>query len=104
MKRLAVLAIVCACLSGASFAATGVISQKGKIFSPGQITVPVGSVLAIANDDEVLHHVYIESASLNFDSGEQDPGRTVEIKFDRAGTYTAKCAIHPKMQLTVIVQ
>jgi plastocyanin len=104
MKRLATLAIVCVGLSGAAFAATGVISQKGKVFSPGEITVPVGTVLKIANDDEVLHHVYIESANLNFDSGEQNPGRTVEIKFDHPGTYTAKCAIHPKMQLTVVVR
>ena len=100
MKR-----VLCAGLSAAAFAATGtVISQRGKVFSPGEVTIPAGSVLKIANDDEVLHHVYIESPTLDFDSGEQEPGRTIEIKFDRPGTYVAKCAIHPKMHLTVFVQ
>ena len=105
MKRLAASAIACALLSVAAFAATGtVISQRGKVFSPGEVTISAGSVLKIANDDEVLHHVYIESPNLDFDSGEQEPGHTIEIKFDRPGTYVAKCAIHPKMHLTVIVQ
>ena len=105
MKRLAASAVGCALLSAAAFAATGtVISQRGKVFNPGEVTIPAGTVLKIANDDEVLHHVYIESPDLDFDSGEQEPGRTIEIKFDRSGTYVAKCAIHPKMHLTVIVQ
>lgn len=105
MKRVATAAIVCVGLSAAAFAATGaVISQRGKVFSPGEITIPAGSVLRVANDDEVLHHVYIESPNLNFDSGEQEPGRTIEIRFDTPGTYIAKCAIHPKMHLKVIVQ
>jgi plastocyanin len=105
MGRVAIAAIVCIGLSAAAFATTGnVISQQGKVFSPGEVTIATGSVLRIANDDEVLHHVYIESPTLNFDSGEQEPGRTVAIRFDRPGTYVAKCAIHPKMHLNVIVQ
>jgi plastocyanin len=105
MKRLATCAGVCVVLSAAAFAATGtVISQRGKVFNPGEVTIPVGSVLNIANDDEVLHHVYIEAPDLDFDSGEQEPGRTIEIRFDHPGTYVAKCAIHPQMHLTVIVK
>jgi plastocyanin len=105
MKRVAAYAVACALLSAAAFAATGtVISQRGKVFDPGEVTIPAGTALRIANDDDVLHHVYIESPNLDFDSGEQEPGRTIEIKFDRPGTYIAKCAIHPKMHLTVVVQ
>jgi len=105
MKRFLIHAIACACLCGTAFAATGVmISQNGKVFAPGDVTVPAGTVVFIANDDQVLHHVYVESANLNYDSGEQDPGRTIEIKFDKPGVYVAKCAIHPKMRLTVTVQ
>ena len=81
-----------------------VISQKGKVFAPGEITVPVGSVVHINNDDRVLHHVYIESPAFNFDSGEQQPGKSVDIKFSKDGTFSVRCDIHPKMLLTVHVR
>ena len=101
MKRLFLYGLSLAALSGAAFAATGtVISQQGRIFAPGEIEVAVGTAIRIANDDQVLHHVYIESPSLNYDSGEQPPGRTIEIKFDRRGTFVARCAIHPKMRMS----
>ena len=44
-----------------------VVSQKGKVFTPGEITIPVGATVRIMNDDRVLHHVYIESPEFNFD-------------------------------------
>lgn len=89
----------------AAFAAAPlVISQKGKVFSPGLITVPVGTTVRILNDDRVLHHVYVESPKLNYDSGEQQPGETVEITFAADGTFAVRCDIHPKMLLTVVVR
>ena len=81
-----------------------VVSQKGKVFTPGEITVPVGTSVRINNDDRVLHHVYIESPVFEFDSGEQPPGRSVEIKFARDGTFAVRCDIHPKMLMTVHVK
>lgn len=81
-----------------------VVSQKGKVFSPGEITVSVGTTVRIMNDDRVLHHVYVESPEFEFDSGEQPPGRSVEIKFARDGTFAVRCDIHPKMLMKVHVQ
>jgi plastocyanin len=105
MKRLLTYGLALTALSGAAFASTGlVISQQGRVFAPGEVNLAVGAVLRIDNDDQVLHHVYIESPALNFDSGEQPPGKTVEIKFDKAGSFVARCAIHPKMHLTVNVK
>ena len=81
-----------------------VISQVGKTFTPGEITIARGAVLRIANDDRVLHHVYVESEAFNFDSGEQPPGKTVELRFPSDGRFDVLCAIHPKMKLTVNVR
>jgi plastocyanin len=104
MNRAFLYGLCLATLSATAFAATGtVISQQGRVFAPGEVDIKVGTTLRIDNDDQVLHHVYIESPSLNYDSGEQPPGKTIQIKFDRAGTYVARCAIHPKMRLTVNV-
>lgn len=81
-----------------------VISQKGKIFAPGDVTISAGTTVKIANDDRVIHHAYVESKDFNFDSGEQPPGRTLDIKFTEAGTFEVLCAIHPKMKLIVKVK
>lgn len=81
-----------------------IISQKGKIFSPAEITVAPGTAVEIKNDDRVLHHIYIEQPDFNFDSGEQPPGKIVTIVFAKDGTFAVRCDIHPKMLLTVHVK
>ena len=80
------------------------ISQKGRSFQPGEVTIKVGDILRIHNDDEFLHHVYVKSPDFNFDSMGQPPGKTVEISFPRTGDYRVQCDIHPKMKLDVHVQ
>jgi len=81
-----------------------VISQKGKTFSPGEISIHVGDEVVFENDDRVLHHVYIESPEFNYDSGEQPPGRRVSVTFSRRGSFDVRCDIHPKMLLRVEVK
>ena len=80
------------------------ISQKGRAFAPATIEISRGDTLAIHNDDEYVHQVFVDSPNFKFDSGEQDVGQTVEITFPVAGTYQVLCAIHPKMQLDVTVK
>jgi plastocyanin len=80
-----------------------VISQRGRVFEPREISVPVGAVVRVDNDDDVLHHVYVESSNFNFDSGEQPPGKQVAIRFTERGTFDVQCEIHPKMRLRVRV-
>lgn len=57
----------------------------------------------IVNDDNVTHHVYVDAPGMQFDSGEQPVGKTVDVAFDRTGTFTVLCAIHPTMKLKVVV-
>lgn len=87
-----------------SVAATQLVSQRNRSFQPAAVTIGAGHVLRILNDDgELLHHVQV-TEGFRFDSGEQEPGRTIEIRFPGAGTYTVRCAIHPRMRLAVTVQ
>ena len=105
MKRLRLTAIpLFAALSCAASAATFDVSQKGRVFQPESIEINVGDTLAIHNDDEFLHHVYIKSPTFNYDSSEQPQGRTVEVKFPVAGDFEVRCGIHPKMLLVVHVK
>ncbi len=80
------------------------VSQSHRQFMPDTLEIPVGTVLHIENDDNVTHHVYVESPDMKFDSGEQPVGQTVDLKFDHAGTFSVLCAIHPVMHLDVTVK
>lgn len=100
---------LCAALVGAlgvltiAFAFAGkthTITEKGKKFSPsGTLDVAVGDVVKFQNDDGVDHNVIIKKMS--YDSGLQKPGASNEVAMNAAGKFKARCAIHPKMKLTI---
>src|ERR1700692_3424480 len=81
------------------------ISQMGREFHPGEITIKRGETVQIVNDDgDLLHHAYIDSPKFSFDSGDQEPGSKTDITFPVPGDFDVLCAIHPKMKLVVHVQ
>lgn len=106
LGSLALSFIIIIAVSVATVAAadTAIVSQKDRKFNPDRLDVSRGSIVRIMNDDKVTHHVYIDSPGMSFDSGEQPIGTTVDLKFDRAGTYEVLCAIHPTMHLKVSVK
>jgi plastocyanin len=82
-----------------------IVSQKGREFHPGEMTIKRGETIKIVNDDgDLLHHAYIDSPTFSFDSGDQTPGTVTPVVFSVAGTFNVLCAIHPKMLLVVHVQ
>jgi plastocyanin len=81
------------------------VSQKGREFHPGDMTIKRGETIQIVNDDaDLLHHAYIDSPKFSFDSGDQQPGSKTDITFPVSGEFEVLCAIHPKMKLVVRVQ
>jgi plastocyanin len=81
------------------------VSQQERIFHPNRLEITRGDTVGVLNDDgELLHHAYIATDEFNFDSGEQQPGSTTDIRFTKAGTFTVRCRIHPKMSLVVTVK
>jgi plastocyanin len=80
------------------------VSQRNRAFAPNQLDIARGTVVHINNDDNVTHHVFVDSPKMKFDSGEQKIGTTVDLHFDEAGTFSVRCAIHPTMRLTVTVK
>ena len=80
------------------------VSQKGRMFHPDNLAVARGEVVTFVNDDsDLLHHVFVESDTFNFDSGDQEPGSRTPITFTERGTFQVLCGIHPKMKLVVRV-
>ena len=95
------------CFGAAAGLAAGehVISQKGREFRPGSISIRIGDSIVVVNDDgDLRHHLYISSSAMNFDSGDQEPGSRTLVPFPTAGEFEVLCAIHPKMQLLVRVR
>jgi len=80
------------------------VMQKGRAFNPRAVEVKAGEEIAIENDDQYVHHVFVDNSQFKFDSGEQKIGQTVRIGFPRPGDYVVLCAIHPKMKLNVTVK
>ena len=93
-------------VAGAAFSAgPHLVSQAGREFRPKEISINRGETVQIVNDDgDLLHHLYVDSDQLQFDSGDQKPGSRTNIDFSKTGTFTVLCAIHPKMKLTVQVR
>ena len=81
-----------------------VVTQKHRAFQPSAIEMEKNQILQILNDDgQLTHHAYVASQTFSFDSGEQQPGATVNIRFRAQGRFVVLCGIHPKMRLAVTV-
>lgn len=81
------------------------VSQRGREFMPGHVTIQRGETLNIVNDDgDFTHHAYVDTPAFSFDSSDQQPGKSVQIRFTRSGEFNVLCGIHPKMRLNVIVK
>ncbi|MCJ2069076.1 plastocyanin [Methylobacterium sp. J-030] len=99
------LGAACGLLVTEQLQASGImVSQKGRMFHPDNLAVARGEVVTFVNDDsDLLHHVFVESDTFNFDSGDQEPGSRTPITFSERGTFQVLCGIHPKMKLVVRV-
>ena len=92
-------------LTAAAYAATLEIDQAGQRFSQSAVTIAVGDTIRFVNHDDVRHNIRIIDADGNAtDKGLQDPGQTIEARFDKAGRFVARCQIHQKMKMTIDVR
>ena len=79
------------------------ISQLDRAFTPTHVRIRRGERLWFLNNDTRTHNIRVFDRKLDFNSGAQEPGETVEIAFPKTGSYLVFCGIHPKMELTVDV-
>jgi len=71
-------------------------------FGPQTVTVPVGATVTWINRDDIPHtSVSTEGV---FKSKVMDTAERFSYRFDKAGTYSYYCSIHPKMTGKVVVQ
>ena len=80
-----------------------VVSMKSKTFSPHVLVVSVGTVVEFPNEDPILHNVFSVSGE-GFDLGLYKRPKSGTRTFDKTGTYTLYCNIHPQMSAQVVVR
>lgn len=85
-------------------AAEYTVSQKGRAFVPGDLQVKAGDSVVFVNDDDTTHNVHSTSEGNAFDLKAQRPGASGSITFSSRGTVAVRCAIHPKMTMSVTVE
>lgn len=78
------------------------ITISGFKFDPATVTVAVGTTVTWTNQDSANHIVVADDGS--WKSGSLGKGATFSFSFDKAGTYTYICSIHPSMKGTIIVK
>lgn len=86
-------------VAGAAGLAT--VSQNRRAFAVSALQIARGDTVRFVNDDTFLHQIFIDSPTLKFESEEQEPGQSVDIRFAKDGTFAVRCHIHPKMLVQV---
>ena len=87
-----------------AFAEELTITQEGKAFSEKNVTIEVGDRINFVNNDRTTHNIYSRTKGHQFDVGAQRPGTSETHTFLTPGEVKIRCAIHPRMKLTVKVE
>jgi plastocyanin len=84
-----------------------VIDQKGLLFQPHVVAVPVGSTVEFLNSDKVAHNIFWPSVAgnkkMSHNLGTWPSGQKREFKFDTPGIVPLLCNVHPEMSAYVLV-
>lgn len=83
-------------------AANAEVKIDNFVFGPQTITVPVGTTVTWVNKDDIPHTVV--STDGVFKSKVRDTDEKFSYTFDKPGTYSYYCSVHPKMTGKVVVQ
>jgi plastocyanin len=87
--------------TGTAPVAVNSVSIKNFAFAPGTIRVKVGTTVTWTNNDQDAHTVTAMDRS--FSSRPLNTGDTYHYTFNKPGSYTYLCTIHPFMTATVVV-
>jgi len=82
--------------------ATAEVKIDNFSFGPGTVTVSVGTTVTWTNRDDIPHTVV--STDRVFKSKVLDTDENFSFTFNKTGTFTYFCSVHPKMTGKVVVQ
>ncbi len=105
MRGLAAALVLVLATATTAVAGEHEVVQKGKAFEPAEITIQAGDSIVFKNEDTVTHNMFSRTEGNEFNLKMQKPGEVKDpVTLNEKGTTTIRCAIHPKMKLTVNVE
>ena len=108
MRRilLALLLLMTATLAQAAAPAApgAIVNIDNFSFSPAVLTISAGTRVTWNNRDDIPHVVAGTSGDKLVKSPPLDTDDTFAFTFDKPGTYSYFCSLHPHMQGKIIVQ
>ncbi|GAB2975597.1 cupredoxin domain-containing protein [Nocardioides montaniterrae] len=79
------------------------VDMAGYAFSPSALTVDVGDTVTWTNHDPAPHDVTVTSGPQTVHSPMLSRGQSWTFTFQRPGTYSYICSVHPDMRASVTV-
>jgi plastocyanin len=79
------------------------MDQKGCVFAPRVVVVPVGGTVDFLNSDRLLHNLHSVSRDNPTFNRTQPRGRTVPVTFTKPEIVTITCDLHSWMKSWVVV-
>ncbi len=80
------------------------VDQKNKEFTLSEVKIKVGDTVRFVNRDSFFHNVFSLSDAKLFDLGSFPKDEYKEVVFDQKGEVEVECALHPNMQMKIIVE
>lgn len=72
-------------------------------FIPKVTTIPVGSSVVFTNHDKLYHNVFSESETKKFNLDTYEHGKQKKVTFDKVGTVSVLCKVHPEMAAWIVI-
>ena len=80
---------------------TTTVEIRNNAFNPPQLNVAPGTTVTFVNNDTEPHTATADNGA--FDTGVLQPGQSLDVYLDGAGTVPYHCELHPDMQGSVAV-
>jgi plastocyanin len=71
-------------------------------FGPGKVTIAKGTAVTWTNQDDIPHSIVL--TALGVRSKALDTDKAFTYQFDKTGTFSYVCGLHPQMHGTVVVK
>ena len=80
---------------------TTTVDISDNAFNPAQLNVASGTTVTFVNNGTVPHTATADNGA--FDTGELQPGYSMDVYLEGSGTVTYHCELHPEMQGSIVV-
>ena len=80
------------------------VTQSHTTFDLDEMTIKAGDTVVFKNKDDVTHNIQVSNSDGAIDDkGLQKPGVDIRETLSAPGSYKVRCAIHPRMKLSIKV-